>query len=106
MKKGKVVMFNPEKGFGFILGTDGKSYFAHCSNIVLRIEPRLYVNEYVQFESVKPKTRRRSKNDSAINIQPIDELDDSSPYKILKNPFNPRFPINRPEKFAGAGTAA
>lgn len=100
MKKGKVTTFNPSKGYGFILGIDGKQYFAHCTNIVGRIEQRLYVNEYVQFEVVK-SDKSRYNHDAAINIQPILEMDDSEPYQIYRNPFIPRSPINDPEKFAG-----
>ena len=99
MKKGKVVSFNPTNGYGWILGTDGKDYFAHRSKIVIRIEPRLYVNEYVQFESIQ--TSPKYKNEAAINIQPVTEIEDFTPYQIVQNPFSPRFPINRPEKFAG-----
>jgi|TARA_Y100000310_G_scaffold188709_1_gene188652 CspA family cold shock protein len=31
--KGKVKFFNPEKGFGFIIGDDGKDYFMHKSGL-------------------------------------------------------------------------
>ena len=32
-KFGKVIKFNPEKGFGFISGEDGNDYFLHFSKI-------------------------------------------------------------------------
>lgn len=31
--KGKVKFFNNEKGFGFIIGDDGKDYFMHKSSL-------------------------------------------------------------------------
>jgi CspA family cold shock protein len=31
--KGKVKWYNPRKGFGFILGEDGKDIFVHRSNL-------------------------------------------------------------------------
>jgi CspA family cold shock protein len=31
--KGKVKFFNQEKGFGFIIGDDGKDYFMHKSGL-------------------------------------------------------------------------
>ncbi|MCK8600073.1 cold-shock protein [Desulfoferrobacter suflitae] len=103
MKRGKVTSFDPSKGYGFILGGDGKQYFAHCSKIVGRLEERLYVNEYVQFQVVE-SDHSKHKYDAAINIQPILDMDDSEPYQVHRNPFIPRSPINNPEKFAGRKT--
>jgi cold shock CspA family protein len=100
MKKGKITSFDPSKGYGFILGGDGKQYFAHCSKIVGRLEERLYINEYVQFE-VLESDHAKHKYDAAINIQPIVDMHDPEPYQVYKNPFIPRSPINNPEKFAG-----
>ncbi|MBI3333963.1 cold shock domain-containing protein [Candidatus Pacearchaeota archaeon] len=31
--KGKVKFFNEKKGFGFILGEDGKDYFVHSTSL-------------------------------------------------------------------------
>lgn len=39
--KGKVKFFNQEKGFGFIIGDDGKDYFMHKSGL----QDDLTVNE-------------------------------------------------------------
>jgi cold shock protein len=39
---GKVKFFNHQKGFGFILGDDGKEYFAHTSSI----EPGVKLDEH------------------------------------------------------------
>lgn len=98
MIKGKVTSYNPTKGYGFILGDDGKEYFAHVSKVVVRLEERLYVNEHVQFQILKKTPQYKC--DEAINIQPLIELDVDETYQIVLNPFT-RFPINEPSKFTG-----
>lgn len=47
---GKVKWFNEEKGFGFIDGDDGKSYFCHYSSIEMLGHKILFEDQPVQFE--------------------------------------------------------
>ena len=47
--KGKIINFNPQKGFGFILGEDDKKYFFHIVNVVNPME--LEVGYSVNFTS-------------------------------------------------------
>ena len=74
MRRGRVLWFNLDKGFGVIVGDDGKSYFAHFSEI--RAEPtepgekkRLAEQAEVTFTAVPDETRfniPRAKNISEI----------------------------------------
>jgi cold shock protein len=45
--EGKIKFFNTQKGFGFIIGDDGKDYFTHISNC---IEKELMKDTPVTFE--------------------------------------------------------
>ena len=47
---GTVKWFNEEKGFGFILGEDGKDYFLHFSNIEKQGFKTVLEGERVSFE--------------------------------------------------------
>ena len=67
---GKIKMFNNERGYGFILGEDGKDYFVHVSNIACAEE--LFRGMGVIFT---PGTNNRGK--VALNVS----LDGSSNYK-------------------------
>lgn len=96
--KGLVLYFNEEKGWGRILGEDGKKYHAHFSKIVGRDSKILWERETVNFDSINP--RKDGQLDQAINIRPED-LTEYEYYQIYKNPFDPYNPINKPEKFAG-----
>ncbi|WP_068267952.1 cold-shock protein [Caviibacter abscessus] len=48
--KGTVKWFNEKKGFGFILGEDGKDYFLHFSNIEKQGFKTVLEGERVSFE--------------------------------------------------------
>ncbi len=47
---GTVKWFNEKKGFGFILGEDGKDYFLHFSNIEKQGFKTVLEGERVSFE--------------------------------------------------------
>ena len=46
--KGRIKMFNADKGFGFITGEDGNDYFAHVSKFVIAQD--IHVGLFVEFE--------------------------------------------------------
>ncbi len=46
--KGKVKFFNEAKGFGFIIGEDGKQYFVHSTGLEAGVSIR--ENDTVTFE--------------------------------------------------------
>lgn len=47
--KGRIKMFNTDKGFGFITGEDGNDYFAHVSNFVIAQD--IHIGLFVEFEA-------------------------------------------------------
>ena len=47
--KGRIKMFNTDKGFGFITGEDGNNYFAHISNFVIAQD--IHIGLFVEFEA-------------------------------------------------------
>jgi CspA family cold shock protein len=49
--KGKVKFFNALKGFGFIIGEDGKQYFVHSTGLDSGVSVR--ENDAVSFEVEK-----------------------------------------------------
>lgn len=50
---GTVKFFNDEKGFGFLIGPDGKDYFVHYSNINGRGRKTLLDGQAVSFLPTK-----------------------------------------------------
>lgn len=60
--KGKVKWFNAEKGFGFILGEDGKDIFVHYSQIQLDGYKTLEEGTAVTFEAVTSDKGLQARN--------------------------------------------
>ena len=60
--KGKIKMFNKEKGFGFIRSTDGKDVFFHYSSILQEGYKTAEPDEEVEFEVEESDRGPRAKN--------------------------------------------
>ena len=58
--KRKVKMFNPEKGFGFITGDDGKDTYFHKT--VVESGTNLAVGDSVEYEVEQGERGTRAKN--------------------------------------------
>lgn len=58
--KGKVKMFNAERGFGFIAGDDGKEVYVHKSSI--QGGESLAVGDTVEYEVEQGERGPRAKN--------------------------------------------
>ena len=75
--KGKILNFNPEKGFGFILGEDNNKYFFHISKVSNPMD--INENYIADFEVQNSK-----KGLNAINITITTPLSNASKDKMLK----------------------
>lgn len=64
--KGKVIRFNPEKGYGFIKTEDGKDVFFHYSSLIMDGFKTIEVNSEVEFDSQESEKGLR-----ALNIKKI-----------------------------------
>ena len=53
MKKGTVKWFNNEKGYGFIIGEDGKDIFVHYSGIKGDGFKTLDIDQKVEYRTVQ-----------------------------------------------------
>lgn len=63
-KKGTVKWFNQKKGFGFILGEDGKDYFVHFSGILKEGFKTLEQDQVVTFD-----VSTNDKGEIAVNVE-------------------------------------
>lgn len=60
--KGKVVRFNPEKGFGFIKSDDEKDIFFHYSSLMMEGFKTIEPNTEVEFDVEESEKGLRAKN--------------------------------------------
>ena len=63
-KKGTVKWFNQKKGFGFILGEDGRDYFVHFSGILKEGFKTLEQDQVVTFD-----VSTNDKGEIAVNVE-------------------------------------
>ena len=66
MLKGKVKWFNAEKGFGFIVGEDGKDIFVHFSAINQEGYKALAEGDVVTYELKKTERGPQAANVSKV----------------------------------------
>ena len=64
--KGKIIKFDPEKGFGFISSSEGDIFF-HISDFPTETEPKR--NDKVKFEAVKNGDKFK-----AVKIERLEDL--------------------------------
>ncbi len=62
--RGKVLIYNDEKKFGFVKGQDGKKYFFHLEDWIIKEEPRK--GFIIEFE-----TKETAKGPKAIGIKEV-----------------------------------
>ena len=65
--RGTVKWFNAKKGYGFIVGGDGKEWFFHYSNVIMEGYKDLFNDDIVDFEIGIGNNGR----EQAINVTPI-----------------------------------
>lgn len=66
MQTGTVKWFQPVRGYGFIVGDDGKEVFVHQSNILMNGFRTLEAGQKVSYQ-IEPM----EKGDKAINVTVI-----------------------------------
>lgn len=59
---GKVIRFNPDKGFGFIKTDDGKDVFFHYSALVMDGYKTIDINARVEFDVEETEKGLRASN--------------------------------------------
>jgi len=62
MNVGRVIWFNPERGYGFISAEDGKNVFVHFSEILGDGYRMLHKGEMVEFEIIDTAQGLQAKN--------------------------------------------
>lgn len=68
--EGRVRWFDDRKGYGFILGEDGKDYFVHQTEIQMEGHRTLREGQQVQFEFL---SQASGKSPLAKNVRKIKE---------------------------------
>lgn len=68
MLHGKVKWFAPQRGYGFIIGNDGKDYFVYFSDIVMEGYKTLSPDQEVTFD-----TKNTDKGIAACNVKVVTE---------------------------------
>jgi len=68
--KGTVKFFNDMKGFGFIVGEDGKEYFVHQTGLNEGV--RLHENDSVEFE-----VEEGNRGPKAVNVRKSESTSES-----------------------------
>ena len=66
MYTGKVKWFNAEKGFGFIIGTDGKDVFVHFSSINAKGYRTLEEGQTVTYDFIESERGKQAANVSVV----------------------------------------
>ena len=66
MYTGKVKWFNAEKGFGFIIGTDGKDVFVHFSSINAKGYRTLEEGQTVTYDLIESERGKQAANVSVV----------------------------------------
>ena len=66
MSTGKVKWFNAEKGFGFIIGTDGKDVFVHFSSINAKGYRTLEEGQTVTYDLIESERGKQAANVSVV----------------------------------------
>ena len=66
MYTGKVKWFNTEKGFGFIIGTDGKDVFVHFSSINAKGYRTLEEGQTVTYDLIESERGKQAANVSVV----------------------------------------
>ncbi|MGM9946783.1 cold-shock protein [Floccifex sp.] len=66
MCTGKVKWFNAEKGFGFIIGTDGKDVFVHFSSINAKGYRTLEEGQTVTYDLIESERGKQAANVSVV----------------------------------------
>ena len=66
MYTGKVKWFNAEKGFGFIIGKDGKDVFVHFSSINAKGYRTLEEGQTVTYDLIESERGKQAANVSVV----------------------------------------
>ena len=74
MQFGVVKFFNDGRGYGFILGDDGKDYFFHRTHMVDRSLATFVVGKRVSFELIPPIAMDKKPQATAVRLATMECL--------------------------------